>query len=758
LTLLYLTLAWIGGILLSYLLWSRGIIGCDTPGWPFGVLGGAALVIAVGLRQQRKARLVSLLAVTLLLGGWRYQAHPSVPCLAPADLAFYNDQDAESDLAVVEGAIVGYPEVRDVRTSYRLRAEQLTIRGMTRPTRGDVLVQVARLPAYRYGDQLRVIGHLQTPPVFDDMDYRAYLARQGIYSLVRQARVELVARDQGSRFWAWLYGLRARGSTFLDRVLPEPAAALANGMLLGIESGIAPEVEQAFQDTGASHVIVISGSNVALLAGLLLAVVTPFLGRRRAGLFVVPCIVVYVLLVGADAPAMRAGLMGILYVIAIALGRQSTAWVSLIAAVLLMTIVNPLALWDVGFQLSFAATLGLILFTPGITTGFDRLFAFRVSRDQLPKAVRILSDALIVTLAAQIALLPLLVYYFGRLSPISLATNLLILPAQPPILVGGMATLATGLIWEPLGRILAAVPWLFLTYTTAVVRLSAAMPFASLETGRPDLPLLLLYYAVLLGIIGLRRARLRLTPSEKRAMAWSLAAVVPVWLWLSGLGMLGDGRLHLTFLPGDDGEAVLLTTPAGRHAWVWDGNGDGGQLAQATRRTAIVSQPNIDVAFMPGPEPGADSSSDVLWPGAQMIDPGQLSSGTVVRMDHGVTLTRLNGGPDWALLLTYGGFRAILPVTLEPEVQAALLETDSDLRATVLKAPGPGTGVWPTTAFVLTAAPQLILWPEGTTYPPDVSATLAGYSTTRVPSDARLEIVTDGKRLWLRQWSGIARR
>ena len=157
-------------------------------------------------------------------------------------------------------------------------------------------------------------------------------------------------------------------------------------------------------------------------------------------------------------PHCARGLMGGLFILAIYFGRRSTAYVSLCASALFMTLLNPLTLWDIGFQLSFMATLGLILFTPVIEGQFQRVLARGLTKERMRRVMGILNDALIVTLAAQVTTLPVIVYYFGRISLISLVTNFFILPAQPPIMTGGMATLVAGLAWEPLARGLASDP------------------------------------------------------------------------------------------------------------------------------------------------------------------------------------------------------------------------------------------------------------------------------------------------------------
>lgn len=743
-TLVYLALAWCAGIWLAHQLWGLGLIGCETAGVAFAAPALVALAAAGVCRGRPALRRFAILLAAAVLGAWRYQAQPFAVCPAPDRLATYNGTIGAPAHVAVEGVIVGYPDVRDTRTFYRIRADRLTIAGQSRPVQGDLLAQAPRFPAFAYGDRVRAAGQLVAPPTFDDFDYAAYLSARGIHSLLRRAHIELIAHDQGHPFWAALYRVRAAGSALLNRVLPEPAAALANGMLLGIESGIPPAVDEAFKATGTAHVIVISGSNIALLTGVLMGLLGRSVGKARAPLPVVVAIVLYVLLVGADPPALRAGIMGILYVIAAALGRTSTAYVSLCFSALIMTLINPLSLWDVGFQLSFAATLGLILFTPALQARAEALLARRLPQPRVRQAMGFLNDALIVTLAAQLLTLPLLVYYFGRLSVVSLLANFLILPAQPAIMFGGMITLVGGLIWEAFGRVAAAVPWLFLTYTVAVVRTLAAAPLASVETGALGRALAVCY-GIALAVWFLRRswpALYRQLPLPAHAGRWSAAVLASTWLVVSVANLLPDGRLHVLFIPEQGSEAVLVTTPGGRRAWIWDGQGDGERLAAATRPWLTAGDGTVSLALGP--------NTAGYWPEARALDADQLAAGTLVRLGDGVELICAAAG---AWLLRYGDFSVLLPPTISPAVQAQL-----DVgRLALLKTAGPDTRSWPQVAFLERVSPQIILWPEGTTYPPDATAWLVERRATRVAEDGMIEVISDGRRVWLRQWNGTRR-
>jgi competence protein ComEC len=281
-------------------------------------------------------------------------------------------------------------------------------------------------------------------------------------------------------------------------MLPEPEASVLAGIILGVGHGLPKDLEEAFSITGTTHVLVISGSNIAFLAGILTAIGHRLLGKQKATPFVLAGITMYTILVGADAAVVRAAIMGGLYVLALHYGRQSHALISLMVAASMMTLFSPQTLWDVGFQLSFAATLGLILLVSPIQDALEAWLRKWLSEASVKPALNVLSDALIVTLAAQITTTPVILYTFRRLSLVSLLTNFLILPAQPGVMIwGGIATLL-GLVWLPVGQAVGWIAWLFLTYTVRVVEITAQIPFAAIDIQRPSLIVIWLYYGLLL--------------------------------------------------------------------------------------------------------------------------------------------------------------------------------------------------------------------------------------------------------------------
>lgn len=563
-TLFYFACAWLLGIYLASLI--------HLPVWSMGVAIGICLAISVVWQklphdQPPRARTIqigSLCFLVLFLGLWRYEL--ARPTLIPGPLAAYND----GERVTLQGIVVNEPVARDRSANLQVRVTRIKSNDPWVSMPGQVLVQVPSYTSYRYGDELELYGKLQTPRDSDGFSYRTYLARKGIHSLLSYPRITLLSRNRGNPLLALLYALKRRTQSVIAAILPEPEAALLTGILLGSDEGIPRSLMEGFRATGTAHIIAISGFNIALISATLVKVFSCLLPRYTALVCAIGVIACYAILVGAEPPVVRAAIMGGLAALALIAGRQSHALTSLFTAAWWMTIWQPFLLWDVSFQLSFAASLGLIVYAEKLQRAVEVVLGRFIPMEITLKLTQWLNGTLLATLAAMITTLPLLVYHFQQFSLLSLVANLLILPVQPMIVYLGSTAAVFGLVSLSLGRGLGWATWLCLTYTTRTVKMVAQWMQSSGTIRVPPL-VPLAYYAFLL-LVTWRPIRTMLSPKAgiqrlfhsrimRKGAAFALAVgVILVWLAAANLP---DGKLHVLFLDVGQGDAILVQTPAG---------------------------------------------------------------------------------------------------------------------------------------------------------------------------------------------------
>lgn len=779
------------------------LVGIALAGWfklPWFLVLFAALPAFGALllyRQTPTARLTAITFLAFLAGLFRVLFFQ--PTFDETDLAFYNDAPRP---VRITGLVVDEPDVRDTYINLRLEAESLQQGENILPVSGLLLVRAPRYPERFYGDRLTVAGKLETPPVLEDFSYKDYLARFGIYSLMRRPRIELLASDEGNPFWAALLAFKGHAAQTINRILAEPYASLLNGILLGIETGIPKGLYETFNLTGTSHIIVISGSNISLIAGIFLLLGQKILGKRYAPPLAMAGIIIYTFLVGADAAVSRAAVMGCVFVLAIWVGRPGLALNSLIFSGFVLTLLNPLILSDVGFQLSFMATLGLILLVPPLERTFFGLLQRLLKTEQVGLGMALLNELLIVTLAAQIITGPLIVYHFGRLSLVSLLTNLLILPVQPPVMIGGGLAALAGMAWLPLGQALGWLVWLPLAWTVQMVEWTARLPFASLDLGKFPLWLLGLFYAAIgAGIWSANRPRTAEEPPPRFHLPEIGSASTRLWLggaavgallvWLAVLS-LPDGRLHVAVLDVGQGDAILITTPEGRQILI-DGGPTATNLTWRLGQEMAFWDHSLDVVINTHPDadhlaglppllgryqvgqvltPDVGSTSDLYHEWELQLAEAHLTpvigqAGMELSLGQGITATLLNPGPastgedaannhSVVLRLEMGRISFLLPGDIEEPIERNLVFQQAPLTATVLKSAHHGSKTSSSEMFLEAVNPQIAVISVGKDndfgHPsPEVLERYAEHGITvfRTDEQGTVEFSTDGERLWV---------
>ncbi len=362
----------------------------------------------------------------------------------------------------IVGQVIREPDIRESTTLLTLA---------TMDTR--LLVRTERYTDVSYGDTLSVTGEIELPSTFTtelgrEFNYPQYLEARGVTHLMAFPEITIVSEDTGS-LGAHLYAFKELFLSRLSLVIDPPAYGLGAGLLLGVQSALGEALLDDFRTAGIVHIVVLSGYNIMLVVAFVLYVTAFILPYRARLVFGIGAVILFAMLVGYSPSVLRASVMAILFLIASLLARPYDVLRMLVFAGAIMIMWNPyILLFDIGFQLSFVATLGLVLVAPQLEVLWHRVTAWLSVR-----------TFLVATVATQIAVAPLILYYIGEWSLIAVPVNLLTLPMVP---VAMLLTFLTGVI-ALFSTILATLIGFFATwslnYIIAIASSAATLPFAT---------------------------------------------------------------------------------------------------------------------------------------------------------------------------------------------------------------------------------------------------------------------------------------
>ena len=748
-----------------------------TPLWLLA--GAAALCLLAGAALWlNRPRIATALLVGLTAGlGQLLAQRAALP--PPATHLVHH---LPGDPVIIEGEVADRRAERDRRLGLLVAATRVSVDGTLEPAEGLIQATVyGETPAVREGDRIQAILRLRRPSGFQNpggFDYPAFLAREGIYIVGSGRGGDLVVVGHTGRpLRAWPLAIREWAEAKIEAHLPPRSAALLEGLLLGERRHLPEEIDESFRSAGVYHLLAISGSNVALIAGAL------FIGfrvlrlpdRAVAGLTMF-ALVIFAAVVGGQPSVLRATFMGCLYFLGRLLGREVSLWNSLAASALILLLWRPEDVWDVGLQLTFAATASLLAFTRPFTAALERL-----------RLAPWVAASLAVSLAAQLGVTPLMAFHFNQLSLVGVLANLLVVPLAGLATTLGLAATLLALLSESLAHWLFQTTWLCLIGLRFLTHLFASLPFALVHLPTPSWLTCSAFYLLL-----------ALLPCWPRGRPWRwgvlvlsvLVGTLALWPWL----IPSDGRLRLTMLDVGQGDAFLLELPGGERLLVDAGRGgDGGfdvgerVVAPFLWRRGIT---RLDAAVVTHADPdhaggfGAilrrfrvnELWSEPFAEGGPHPPPGtperSLVRGERIRLGP-VLLTVLNppssplsgsrrghhsdeNNNSLALYLSWGRLSILFTADLEMEAEADLLRAGVPLRAQILKVGHHGSRFSSSPEFLAAVKPRVALVSVGRGNPyhhpaPQSIAALKtqGSEVYRTDRDGAVTVESDGETVWV---------
>lgn len=441
------------------------------------------LVPSKYLQKRSKLHLFFIVLSLTFLSHIRveYQKH----IFANASIAQFNDYE---DAVSVRGIISEEPDIRSDSIRYTIESDSLCFAKKCIEIAGNILAKTELSQRAGYGDYVEIQGLIETPSENEDFSYKNYLLRYGITSIINDGELKTLQKNENLSFTSIMLTSKVFFERQVNNLFTEPQASLMAGILIGSRRGIPDQIMEQFNITGLTHIIAISGYNITIIINIIMGLFA-FLPRKTGYKLAILCIILFTIFVGASAAVVRAAIMGILGLLAIQSGRKTDVTVTILFTACLMVLYNPLILWyDAGFQLSFLAVFGLVYVAPHIEKYFEWLPEFLSIR-----------ESVIMTIAAQIAALPLIIFLFHRLSIISPLSNLLVAPFLPFAMLFGFLAVVFSFILAPIGWILGFVGNSILSIVLFLIEISSIVPYASVDLPKISYIILVSYY-LLLGI------------------------------------------------------------------------------------------------------------------------------------------------------------------------------------------------------------------------------------------------------------------
>jgi competence protein ComEC len=419
----------------------------------------------------------------------------------------YSDLYKESTLneylgqkIIAEGIVSSEPDVRENNTKLTVKLEKIIDGNKATIVSEKVLVTVPIYPEYEYGDKVRVDIKLEKPENFATnndssqeriFDYVGFLRAKEIWYVAKYGKVELISADGGNFIKRNLYKIKNAFEYAISNALPEPESSLLNGILLGAKQSLGKDLLSEFQKTGTSHVVVLSGYNIAIVADFIVSFFS-FLPKMFSLYFGIAGIALFTILSGASSSAVRAAIMVSVALIAKNSNRDYKAGRILGFTTVLMLAPNPMLLvFDPSFQLSVLATIGLVYVSSIVSEKLK--FVPEKFLDFVP-----LREIISATLSTQITVLPFLLYSNGLLSLVSLPVNILVLGTIPATMFLGFFTGLFGLVSLYLSFIPAFFSYILLWYQLKIIHLGSILPFSTVSLPNFSPFILALIYFLLL--------------------------------------------------------------------------------------------------------------------------------------------------------------------------------------------------------------------------------------------------------------------
>ena len=773
------------------------------------------LIGSIATRQRQRYFCYGLLHLAVFAGG---MVRLETASHSPVPLHFYNQPISFT------GTTTYQPERGEAWDACYARGELQLLSDPTQQVSAKFLVRFQSLVPLRYGKQITLTGVLQQPQDKRNpggFDYRAYLARRDVVGIVDAKGFLRIGARGGFPPLRWIEALRIRTERVIDDIYtqkggtvePSLHAQLLKGILLGKRSDLPTETLDLFRNSGTFHVLAVSGLHVGLIAMFCYFGFSLFrLPQKMLCLLTIAAVLIYACLIGFRPSVFRASLMAILFLFATLIDRDADIFNLLAFAALVLLLLNPQQLWDVGFQLSFVAVASIVYFVPKMEGALRRLWENEddsSSQDGISvltrfrnRVVKWLVLSYLVTLAAQIGTTPLIAYHFFRTYPLGVLAGPFAVGLVSVIVAVGMVSVCIGFIWLPFAKLLALLNHAVISIFLALIGMFG-QTWGVVKLTPPTLGIFVFYIACFFGI-----AHWRYVYKHWKLSSLIGLSVIAIWVWSAAFHEKGQ-LLEVVTLDVGQGDAAFIRFPDNRTMLV-DGGIQRRYYNEKKRRwvdydvgkrvlepyfdfqgirkldLVVLTHPDIDhggglgyilenfeVGRVIGiSEMQLDSEThrrlqaivkadDIPYsfPYAGEID---LTPTATLHLLHPIDAASTDlfdqdkNDDSLVIKLTYGEVDILFTGDIGKRAESRLIAAGQDLRSEILKVPHHGSRTSSSAPFIDAVQPRYAIFSLGQSgqyqFPhPDVVARYRERGCVQVRTDelGAITLRTDGKRCWV---------
>ena len=651
--------------------------------------------------------------------------------------------DFEGKEVEVKGYVVSEPEIKGERVTYIVKVNSVRqgYNGVFAKTKGKLLLTTLlnkESSFFDYGRELTFEGVLSQPQGVRNpggFDYRRYLAQKGVGASVFSYAYAIEQGEGIKGNWPVQAGLKIRKRIVyvIDNSLPRQQAGLLNGMLIGYREGLSEEVQEAFSNAGLTHIMAVSGANVAFLI-LPLAFLLKLLGIRKviANLLLIGILILFVFVTGFEPSVLRAVVMACILLIAAILYREPDIYAAMALSCLILLAASPCMLFNIGFQLSYAATLAIVMLCKNIKKLFRRSF--------MPNWI---AEIIAATLAAQIGVLPITLIYFNKISLIAIIPNVLAVPMLELITILGMLMALSGQFSLHISQIIGYLNSIFLSAVLYITKLASSVPFATVKTVTPPIVLAIAYYIFVWFLLWYKPLKNIVLKPRHAAIILSFAAIFIL------SGSFKPALLEVVFLDVGQGDSAFIRTYTGKTVLI-DGGGSSNPSriskigktvvlpflldSGVSRLDAVIAthphsdhiqglcdileEMKVDKLIIPSMADESGFEELLQAAGAKNVPVSRCSEGEIIRLDDRTFMQVLNpelncsvdeaslNNSSLVLKLYYESIAVLFTGDAETEVEEKLVANASALTADVIKIAHHGSLTSSGRAFLEKVNPQ----------------------------------------------------